>query len=264
MKTGQGVEAQRRRHKAHFADVQLLQDLRAGADNAVVRQPRAVIGDRGRRGKGLDVGQRPRGAGFLTDKHQRPQIFRRNTRQRPVQGPPRAIRNLRAQHIAEHIHRLHAHQGRLLGGESAAGEGVVQRIVDKIAKHVEFEVAVFDGDGFAAHALDGLLVQRAVGDQVGNRADGQAVLARKRFELRAARHAAVFIHDFDDQSGRFEPGQARQIDARLGVPGAAQHAAGFGHQRKDIARLADVRGPGLFARGYAHRVGALDGADART
>ena len=39
-----------------------------------------------------------------------------------------------------------------------------------------------------------------------------------------------------------KPGQARQIAARLGVPGAGEHPAGLRHQREDVARLAQVLG----------------------
>ena len=43
--------------------------------------------------------------------------------------------------------------------------------------------------------------------------------------------------------GGLEPGEPREVATGLGVTGARQHAARLRHQRKDVARLAQVFGP---------------------
>ena len=45
------------------------------------------------------------------------------------------------------------------------------------------------------------------------------------------------------------------------MPGPGQHAAGLGHQGKDVARLDDVRGFGVGAHGGAHGQGPVIGGD---
>ena len=67
--------------------------------------------------------------------------------------------------------------------------------------------------------------------------------AREALELRAARHRAVVVQDLDDDRGRLEAREAREVAARFGVTGARQHAAGLRHQREDVAGLAQVLGP---------------------
>ena len=49
--------------------------------------------------------------------------------------------------------------------------------------------------------------------------------------------------------GRVEAGHAGDVDGRLGVAGADQHAAVLGHQREDVARRDDV----------VHALGRVDG-----
>ena len=54
------------------------------------------------------------------------------------------------------------------------------------------------------------------------------------------RHGAVVVHDLADDAGRIKPGKAREIDGRLGMAGADQHAAVLGDQREHMARGHDV------------------------
>ena len=103
-------------------------------------------------------------------------------------------------------------------------------------------------------ALDHRFVGAAIGDQVGDGADLQAMLASKLDQVRQARHGAVFLHDLADHGGRREARQCPQVTAGLGVAGACQHATGTRHDGEDVARLHDVGRLGI--RGH----GGLDGA----
>ena len=79
-----------------------------------------------------------------------------------------------------------------------------------------------------------------MGDQALDRADAQAVLLAELHQLRQARHCAVVVQDLAEHAGRLQPGHARKIDRRFGVPGAPQHAAILRAQGKDVTWLHKV------------------------
>ena len=60
----------------------------------------------------------------------------------------------------------------------------------------------------------------------------QAVLLGELLEVGHARHRAVVAHDLADDAGGLEPGEAREIDRALGLPGAHQHAAALARSGK--------------------------------
>ena len=66
------------------------------------------------------------------------------------------------------------------------------------------------------------------------------MLAAKFVELRDAGHGAVFVHDFADDGGGVQPGDAREIDAGFGLTGADEYAAVAGAQRKDVAGTSQI------------------------
>ena len=88
--------------------------------------------------------------------------------------------------------------------------------------------------------LDRLLVLEPITNEIGNAAHLQSVLAGEHLELRPARHRAVLVQNLDDHRRRFDACEACEIAARLRVAGAGQHAARLRHQRKDVARLAQI------------------------
>jgi len=61
-------------------------------------------------------------------------------------------------------------------------------------------------------------------------------------ELRPPRHRAVGIHDLAQHAGRPQRREPAQVDCRLGVAGARQHAAALRAQRKDVPGPREVRG----------------------
>jgi hypothetical protein len=67
-------------------------------------------------------------------------------------------------------------------------------------------------------------------------------------EIGTSGHRAVVVQNLDDDRGRRQAGEAREITAGFGVTGTAQHPARLRHQRKDMTRLTQV----LRARVEAH------------
>ena len=112
-------------------------------------------------------------------------------------------------------------------------------------------VEIGHGDPFAAElaveprlgdATHQIVVLVAIGDEVADGADLEAVLGGERQQVGQPRHAAIVVHDLADHPRRVEPRQPRHIDRRLGMPGADQHAAVLRHQRKDVPRRGDMLG----------------------
>ena len=89
-------------------------------------------------------------------------------------------------------------------------------------------------------------------DQVGNRADLQAMRGGEHLQIRQTGHGAVVVHDLADHGGRRTAGHACQVATRCGVAGAHQHAAIDGLQRKDMARLHQVASLGIAGHRRLH------------
>ena len=117
-------------------------------------------------------------------------------------------------------------------------------------------------DHAVRHALDRAFLAESVADEVRNRADGEAVLEGEALELGTPRHRAVVVQHLDDYRGRVEAGEPRKVAARLGVARPRQHAARPRHQRKHVAGLAQVLGPGVGGDRRAHRARAVLRRDA--
>ena len=105
-------------------------------------------------------------------------------------------------------------------------------------------------------------VRAAVMDQVGDRADLEAVLRGEHDEVRQPRHRAVVIEDLADHRSRREARERCEVAARLGMPCAHQHAAGLGGDREDMAGLDDVGGLRVFCDRDLHRARAVVRRDA--
>ena len=72
---------------------------------------------------------------------------------------------------------------------------------------------------------------------------------------------AVVVHDFADHAGRVQAGDARQIDGRLGLPGAHQHAAVARAQREHVPGPRQVARPWCFGLIAAGMVAARSAAE---
>jgi hypothetical protein len=94
-------------------------------------------------------------------------------------------------------------------------------------------------------------------DQVADGADAQAVLSGERDQVRQPGHAAVILEDLADHRRRFQTRQFGQVAAGLGVTGAHQHATLLRHQRKDVAGLHQIAGPGITGHRRLHGAGPV-------
>ena len=107
-----------------------------------------------------------------------------------------------------------------------------------------------------------VVVAAAVGDQVRDRADLQPVPLGEGDEVGQPRHAAVVVHHLADHARGVEAGEPRDVDRRLGMAGAHQHAAVAGAQREDVARRRDVLRAGARVDGDRDGAGAVMRRDA--
>ncbi|MNM47980.1 hypothetical protein D3C81_589570 [compost metagenome] len=166
------------------------------------------------------------------------------------------------QQVGQRVFHLHAHQGGRVLVRGASDQCEMQVVGNAVAVGDELERAEFGLDLTFVHTLDGVLGGQTVGDQVGDGAHLQTVLAGEHFQLRAARHAAVGIEDFHQHASRFQTGQHGQVHARFGVTGTGQHAARLSDQREDVARLVQVRRLGVGLHRGTDGVGTVMRGDA--
>jgi hypothetical protein len=99
-------------------------------------------------------------------------------------------------------------------------------------------------------------------DQIEDGAELELVLLLELEEIGQPRHRAVVLDDFAEHAGGIEPGQPRQIDRRLGVAAALEHAAGLRPQRENVPRLDEVARQRFRIGEDADRLRAVLGADA--
>ena len=112
------------------------------------------------------------------------------------------------------------------------------------------------------HLLHELLVRDAVLDEVGDGDDEEVVLLSELHEVWHARHRAVLVHDFADDACRIEPGDARQVDSRLGLAGPLDHAAAARAQGEHVTGTQQVVGLGGRVDRHLHRRRAVLRRDA--
>ena len=232
----------------HVLDAEVLQDLRADAVVAQRRHPRRgmaeprldPIRDAGRRG--------------LADQHHDAAAGGVNLGHRRLQHAGPAVVVL-AEHVLQDIERMHPHEHRARRLQIALDQRDVLHAGQHVGVHLQAEVAGEAGVQRARDvALDQLVVAQPVRDQIGDLGDLEAVALGEGDQIRQARHGAVVVHDLADHAGRVEPGEPRDVDRRLGVAGAHQHAAVARHQREDVA------GRGQIGAGRAGVDRHLDGA----
>jgi hypothetical protein len=104
-----------------------------------------------------------------------------------------------------------------------------------------------------------MILLQAVGDEVPDGADLEAVQLREGDEIVHPRHRPILLHDLADHARGIEAGQAGDVDRRLGMAGADQHPAILRYQWEDVAGGDDV----LRALGCIDRDGDGAGAVAR-
>ena len=145
----------------------------------------------------------------------------------------------------------------------------VAELEDEVLRPVE-RVLVGDGgegpEGGREHRLgeaahEGLTAQ-PVADQRRHADHPDSVRLAELDEVGQARHRAVLVHDLADDRRRVQPGEPGEIDSRLGLSGALEHAARPGAQREDVTGAAQVAGPGSGVDRGLDGAGAVGGRDA--
>src|SRR5438105_685508 len=173
-----------------------------------------------------------------------------------------AIARRGTKNVASKTVRMDAHERRRIVFQIAANERdvLVMVHVTRIGNHFEFAEA--RGQSRFRHATHVALVLHAVANQVRHRQHFDAMFLAKFDELRHAGHGAVFVHDFADDPGRIEPGDARKVHGSFGLAGADEHAAVAGAQRENMAGARKILRLGLWVDGREDRDGAVRSADA--
>ena len=118
----------------------------------------------------------------------------------------------------------------------------MRQAIDTVAIGHQLKVAIVGRKITFGKTINGFLVFQAVTDQVLDGADFKIMFLGEFFQIRTARHGAVFIEDFHDHGAGVETGKAGEVAAGFGMTGAGEHATGLGHQRKDMAGLDNVTG----------------------
>ncbi len=215
----------------HVVDAEIDQDLRA---DAVIAQemlrPRMAVE------QADPIGQRVRPG--VADQHHRPPALGRDHPHRAVQR--RVL--VRAHHVVDDVDRVHAHQRRQRAAEVALDQHQVLGMVERGGVDGQLPVAAGGVVQRAfLHPAHQALGAAAVADQVGDGAELEVVALREGDQVRQPGHGAVIVHDLADHAGRGEPGQPRDVDRRLRVPGPHQRAAVARHQREHVAGGHDAR-----------------------
>ena len=173
-----------------------------------------------------------------------------------------AVAALAAEDVAGEALAVHPGQHRLVAGDVAVHQGDVLAVVDGDAVADGRELAVPGRQPRLGDPLDVAAVPAAVADQVLDRDHRQAVLVGELAQLGPALHRAVVVDDLDEHAGGGQPGQAGQVDRRLGVAAADQHAALAVAQREDVPGTGQLPRLGRRVGQRARGVGAVGRADA--
>ena len=119
----------------------------------------------------------------------------------------------------------------------------------------------FDGEGgFHLHQR---FLALAVGDEIGNRHLLELMFFRKGSDLRSARHGAVVIDEFADDTDRRQACQLAEVDGGFRMSRAHQDAALTGNQRENVSRPGKIGGSDIWIGEIAHRQRAVIGGNAR-
>ena len=122
--------------------------------------------------------------------------------------------------------RVHAHQHVVAVADVSLDQRHVGFAIDQALVGDDAEVAMIGRQRRRRDAAHQRLRPHPVLDQIGDGDHQQLVPLGESRQLRApAPCVPSFDHDFADDAGRIQPGDAREIDGRLGLPGAHQHAA---------------------------------------
>ena len=175
---------------------------------------------------------------------------------------PALARAGRAEEVVKDRERVHTHQRRAVGIDRALLQDEVDRSVHLVAIAFHPPVAaVIAREGFVGDAFDEAVVAVAIGDQVGDGADLQAVAAGEGNEIVEPGHRPVLVHDLTDDARGVQSGEAADVHRRLGMAGADEDAAVAGDERKDVAGGNDILAPAARIDGDRDGARAVGGGD---
>ena len=157
---------------------------------------------------------------------------------------------------------MYAHQRFDARHDIALDQRQVDLVGRRIAIGVEAESAVWGLHRPLGYSGNQRLGATAIVNQIGDRADFEAVLLRELQQIGQARHLAVVFEDFADDGRRRHASELREIASGFGVAGAHQHAAALSSQRENVARLHDIFGFRIALDRCVHRARTIRGGDA--
>ncbi len=173
-----------------------------------------------------------------------------------------AVAPRRVEHVARQTARVHTHHHVLPVADLPLDERHVGLAVDHALEGDDPEIPMLGWQCRRRDAMNQRLGSHPVLDEIRDRDHQQLVLLRELRQLRHARHRAVVVHDFADDAGRIQTGDAREIDGRLRLSSADEHAASAGLEREHVAGPREVRRARVGVDRHQHRRGAIAGRNA--
>ena len=163
--------------------------------------------------------------------------------------------------IAGEAFAVNADENIFLSGHFATNEGEMMLAIDFGTIEVKGEIAVIGWEVHDLDPFDQFFAGAAILDEIGDRADFEAILFGEFQKLRQACHGAVLAHDFANDADWTTPSEFHEVDGRLGVAGALEHASRPRAQGKDMPGLNKVLGHcGRIGHDFDGR-GPVGGAD---
>ena len=146
-----------------------------------------------------------------------------------------------AKDILEHARPMEPGRHVVAVADAAIHEGIVVDLVEGRHIGIARQFPDLAGNGEFGDPGHQLLARLPIGDQIGNRHPFQAVLLGEIGNLRPPHDRAVVVDQLTDRRHRRDAREPAEVDRRLGMPGAHQHAALLADQREDVARPDKVR-----------------------
>ena len=154
-----------------------------------------------------------------------------------------AVSGRETQQIGGQIDLMDAHQSVPIGIDLPLHQRDMLAAIDLVAIDVNREIPSVEAvEGCGLHPFHELLGLATIGDQVGDGSHLEAVLRGELQEFGKPCHRAVVVHHLADHAGGLEPGDARDIDRRLGMASANEDAAVPRDEGKDVAWGHDIEG----------------------
>ena len=132
----------------------------------------------------------------------------------------------------------------------------------RIEKAVDFKIAEGSRERGARRFFERIVVALAVAHQVLDADDAKAFALGEGEQFFGAHHLPVFAHNLTAETGGLKTREAAEVNGRLGVATALEHAVRAGKERKEMTGAAKIGGNGILGDQLSGGQGALCGADA--